>query len=570
MANKLQANSHLQANSQTTCLMRQSIASMDSTKTFLRRHYPLLIPLAVYFFILLPFVNFFPIWDAKEYADALYSATHHTFSIWSFGFYGHPSYLYGLLFALTQYWAPNGISIVSINLLSIILGALALVAFQSIVRSLFPAQKPWEFFLMTLIFAVHPVILGNIIYFSPDAGVMFFLLYTIALLLKGNHRAAVWTGIILVFTKEVGSILYAATIVVYFLCYFCRRPELAISSRARLILRRRWLLFPLFLFFVYFIFNRFVRGTSGFWLDFSSTSSFLGQTFLQWDFMHPRFMVALQEMFMINFLWIPASIILIAIVLALWDLVFPGGREKYVPIVNGRGVSFVLALCASSVLLLTRQVPFMNLRYFLSVYPLSLLSFYYCLLFVTRHVEYRLLILITIVLANVVSIQHSIDPVSRYFFPTFAAGGDTMYALGRFDSCCSNGRDQLIYNLEYTSVALLQDRAYAWIRPTKDTIIVEHQDSWQGFNQFISPVTFERVAVQEQGFLPLYRTPEDVLAMQPLPPEIYIFDYPFFVIHDRFADLLAKYDILEDRTFEIRGKSLLVSRLALKDLRDQR
>lgn len=538
---------------------------MHALERFVRRHYALLVPLVVFLFIVLPFVRFFPIWDAKEYFDGLYDATHKPFSIANFGFYGHPAYLFGLLYSVTQYLAPDGVSIVLLNLLSFAIGCLSIAAFHSIVRTLFPEEKSWNVLLMTLLFAVHPVVVANVVYFSPDAGILAFFLVTLALLLRGRHNLAALTGLLMVFTKEIGVALYALMIATYLLCYYTRRPELPVRMRIRFLLRRRWLFFPVVAFLLYFIYNRYVRDSSGLWIDFSSTSGFLGQTFLDWDFGSPRLLIAIKEMFVLNFLWIPTTVILVALIVRLWHAVFPGHPTHHMQPVQGRGIAVVISLLVLSVLLLTRQIPFMNVRYFLVIYPLTLLVFYYSLVYVTSKIEDNTVLLSALVVAQLVALQHSVDPVSLALFPTFPVGTGQMYALGKYDDCCGDGRDQLIYSLEYTALAETQDLAYAWIRPTPETVIVGHIHIWQGFAQYLSPVTFRRVATADEGFMPRYRTAEQVLELRPLPKEIYFLHYPNFPMHEEFSLLLGRYDILEEHAVASSGKTLLVSKLVLRE-----
>jgi len=67
----------------------------------------------------------------------------------------------------------------------------------------------------------------------------------------------------------------------------------------------------------------------------------------------------------------------------------------------------------------------------------------------------------------------TIDPLSRWLFGTFPFGQRDLLELTSIThECCAAGRDQLVYNLEFTTLAALMDDALAATRAGDSTLIV--------------------------------------------------------------------------------------------------
>jgi len=72
-----------------------------------------------------------------------------------------------------------------------------------------------------------------------------------------------------------------------------------------------------------------------------------------------------------------------------------------------------------------------------------------------------------------VSAVRTVDPVSRAIWGTFPVGDRALLSITSLrNECCGHGRDQLVYNLEFTQFASLQDALYERIKPSDSTVLV--------------------------------------------------------------------------------------------------
>jgi hypothetical protein len=109
----------------------------------------------------------------------------------------------------------------------------------------------------------------------------------------------------------------------------------------------------------------------------------------------------------------------------------------------------------------------------LAVAPLLALLFLAGLLTAGVPMAWRRVILALWAALTLVSTVRTIDPVSRAVFGTFPFGERALLRLNSISrECCASGRDQLGYNLEFTSLAALIDDALASSRPGDSTLIV--------------------------------------------------------------------------------------------------
>ena len=77
------------------------------------------------------------------------------------------------------------------------------------------------------------------------------------------------------------------------------------------------------------------------------------------------------------------------------------------------------------------------------------------------------------VIVSFVSTVRTVDPVSRALFGTFPFGDRALLNLTSIThECCAQGRDQLGYNLEFTTLAALMDDALAATKAGDSTLVV--------------------------------------------------------------------------------------------------
>jgi hypothetical protein len=82
-------------------------------------------------------------------------------------------------------------------------------------------------------------------------------------------------------------------------------------------------------------------------------------------------------------------------------------------------------------------------------------------------------VLATVAVLLAASATRTIDPVSRRLWGTFRFGEhELLRATSMTRECCGYGRDQLVYNLQFTAFAEAQDALYAQLRPGLATAFV--------------------------------------------------------------------------------------------------
>ena len=124
--------------------------------------------------------------------------------------------------------------------------------------------------------------------------------------------------------------------------------------------------------------------------------------------------------------------------------------------------------------------------------------------------------------------------------------------------CCGYGRDQIVYNREYTYLQRLKEKAYAEIKPTADTIIVNHSTQMQ--SDLLDGSTFN-ITYKSGGIRPLYSVIPDIVKLAKKPQSIYYMAFPNASDGGEFTTLLKYYTVVETKGYEIDGYSLKVYRL---------
>ena len=72
------------------------------------------------------------------------------------------------------------------------------------------------------------------------------------------------------------------------------------------------------------------------------------------------------------------------------------------------------------------------------------------------------------------SVRWSVDPVTRATVGTFSIGQERMFRVIRISGeCCGYGHDALAYNLQYTALGRVLDKAMMELQPGDSTVIVK-------------------------------------------------------------------------------------------------
>ncbi len=537
---------------------------------WLRSRWTLVVPLTVYVLLLLPWLGHADIFDGNAYLECLQHAASETSLRFSSLFcYKHPTLLLALpyVFALKVF----GGSLHAFNAVTILLGACGVTAVHSLLRRLLPREEKLTYMLMTLLYALHPVILSVTLNFTPDTGLMVVTMILLACLFGQRYVAATLAGLVLVFSKEAGIVLYVVATCMWLAVSLCRSGH----TRKQIIghLDRAFaLLLPVAGFAVYLALKWY---TIGYPVN-ANASELMGAVlhgetykyFFRIDLLDPAFLARLANLFVVNFSWVPALFIAAAAVLCAARFIVGSEQKNRHQTIDVRTTTVLLAFTVFTVYFLTRFPTSNNLRYLGPVYPLIVLTFCVALRRVVADISARNCILAFVVVLQAVSILRTVDPVSKHYAGTFRFGAHDILAYGTasHDGCCGYGRDQLLYSLEFmTAIRKLQDQAYRWIQPTASTVIAV--DWWMVAVDKINPVTGGLATSLNTSITPRFVSTRDthVFVSADAPAQLYFPHYPDYLNDEQFQSLSRFYDTAEQRTFEWQGYELTVSRMVRKE-----
>jgi hypothetical protein len=257
--------------------------------------------------------------------------------------------------------------------------------------------------------------------------------------------------------------------------------------------------------------------------------------------------------FVVGFMWV-ATAVLGA------DLLVGGVRmarrqpDREVPGADRRLLAYVGVLTALLTWVLTAFRTWSNLRYFALLYPLVMLLAYAALLRMRAAPRVRVAVLALVVVLFAVGTFRSVDPVSRLVYGTFDIGDRSMYRMasitGEFDG---PGRDELVYNLEFTGFAEVQNALFRRLRPTGETMVATSRTVRWNIWAPLDAVTFRRSLAGRNTFTPRYEDDLTLAAMKSRPPELWFLEFSNHGYHDTaLATLDAAYR--EDAILRVRAR----------------
>jgi len=453
----------------------------------------------------LNFIDISQIWDGYIYYAELLKALRETGSwqdfLHNFNIAGHPTMGYMALMAVGQlidYGNP-----VLLNGSNLLLLLLAVWAFYKILRFFSPAEDDrLEILMITLLFALNPLLFGAAIFFNVDFPVAIFLVCVLYALLYEKYFLAGLFGLFLVFSKETGIILFGGIITLFIfvpiLSRFVPLLHLYAQSGSMMRLRDQWqstalktiwvaLPLPLSLYF-YLIYN--------------SPQNWIGGPIVSLGWDGQIALTRLFQMFGMNFQWLLSLCILFALLricfakindlkdLSAWK------ENKYYS-------GALILLWGGFVVMNLFLKTFTNVRYVLPAIIFLILFFSFSLrkLIISR--SSRLAIIAVITVLTGWQVFQTVDPVSRAFFGTVPFGNHEILKMTSITGeCCGRaGRDQLVYNSEFAMIPRLVDRMYAEIPITGESNII--LNPLANFNIFtpVDTMSRKRTMKSDHAFL---------------------------------------------------------------------
>jgi hypothetical protein len=423
---------------------------------------------AVFALLLFPEFGYVPIWDGRVYADCAITAAANGISFETLRCAGHPSQGYAIFLALSQVAQLGDVSL--LHLTNTFLGLVALASIRVVLATVFPAPalaRQLDF--VALACAVHPVLLSTLLQVNIDFGVYVFFFAALAALLRRRYGLAACAGVLLCFSKETGVLVYALMLALHALLVTLGGEGTPIQ-RIRRLAAMPIAAAPLVAFGVHVVWWNSTHVQPAIWKHGWQQGPLDGFKFF--DLSEPIFRSYASGIFVLGFMWVVSGILAA-------DLAIGGVRiarrlpDREVPGADGRTLAYVSLLTTVLAYALTSFRTWSNLRYFALLYPLLLLLAFAALLRLGMPARVRAGILAGVVLLFSWASLRSDDPVSRLVYGTFSIGDRPMYRMASITGeFAGPGTDQLVYNLQFTGFADVQNALFRRLRPTDSTVFV--------------------------------------------------------------------------------------------------
>ncbi len=518
----------------------------------------------VFIAILQPELHYVPIWDGRVYASCAIDAAANGIaglSMDSLRCAGHPSQGYILLLAASQLLRFGDIA--ALHLTNALLGLLALGSFRVVLARVFPDPKlARQLDLVTFACAVHPVVLSTLLQTNVDFGVYVFFFAALAALLSGWFALTALAGLFLCFSKETGVLAYGLMIGLDVLFRMLPAPG-TITERARRVLPRMWVtLIPMLLFVAHVVWWNSTHTRAAVWKQGWQKGTLDGFKFF--DLSEPVFRSYAAGIFVLGFMWV-----LTAVIAA--DLAWGGVRRarrlprREVPGAERARLAYIVVLVMVLTYLLTSFRTWSNLRYFALLYPLLVLLTFAALLRLGAGWKTRYAALTAISALFVIATYRSSDPVSRAVYGTFSIGQRDMYRMASISGEYPGpGRDELVYNLEFTGYHDVQNALFRTLQPTDSTAFatsrVARLNIWSPLDLFTHLRTMHRANL----IVPRYTDDLELLASPQRPRDVWFLDFSFRPDHDdALATLKPLYREVEVMRTLARGHLLVAHHLEL-------
>lgn len=498
-----------------------------------------------------PHTDFIPIWDGGFYAEGILKSVRDNIDVWALNIADHPGI--GSLLVPALFVKLAGGQLWGLHVGNILLGIVATTSFLCIVDALFAELSKAERCAIAVVFSSMPVVAANSINTNLDFGTLVFFVLFLSLLVQRCFWFAALAGGMLVLAKESGVIVWAITLATYLFTLLLERAR-PLKQKFKELLR----LSPAFLSIIVligYVAIRIQRNQGILWaglgMQGNGTPHALRLPF-EYD---PVFQAYVATIFSMNFMWVPSIFIILGFVAFGISKLFRSGVFQ----ITHRG-ALITGLTCALLLALTTFRTFTNARYFLPLFPVLILAFAHALQGLIRSSRARLLILTTTSALFLVSAFRTIDPISRRIFGTFEFGSHSMLDVTSITKeCCGRGRDQLVYNLEFTHLDHLVNMIYSDLRPSESQpLVVAELANWF----FLSWTTVSdppRRGLLGQNVKPTALRLAGEIVSSPTPPKsVFWIAMPNIDGEAELALLKSRYTTVSEKRYEKSGYALSV------------
>lgn len=408
-----------------------------------------------------------PLWDSYEYVNThMYKAVTSSFNLLNFNFAEHVSFAWTLPTSLPQYFGFGNMPVLHFTIA--FFTVLSMVAFYGILKHLFSGNKHnIEVNLLTFLYAFYPPFVANALQYSPDYGVLVFYTIFLYFLITKHKKLTILSGTALVFTKETGIVFYAISVFISFL-FSLEWRKLNLGKVFRKMWNYAFFSFPVLIYLLFLMVRVFILRQEPLPWYLTDSGGNLQMPLFPHSVVQKIPASYFILIFIANFNWILTYFLILGIILSVFKIVRKRRGDSYKEDIKYLNIIFLYTIFFVMTLVMISYKTFSNPRYFLPLYPFLIILFYFGIhVFIQKRII-RNFLLLSIISLFFISCFKTIDPISQKIYGTFRFGNhDILDMTSITGECCGYGRDQLVYNLEYTHLHYLLNDLLQSIRPLK-------------------------------------------------------------------------------------------------------
>jgi hypothetical protein len=396
---------------------------------------------------------------------------------------------------------------------------------------------------------------------SLDFTLPIYLVTLLLCLFKRRFFYAAAVGVLLVFTKESGFMLYGVSVFLFILLMILSDPIL-LKDKTKLLKKIGVLILPVPLFALYMVL---VPHTQ---IGRSWTEGVMKM--FRFYLLDKLILAQLISSLVINFDWIITAFILVNVIfLGVLYLKPLKHKVKIIRAFNSKYEGAYFYLLFVVIIYFLTRIPFVNNpRYMLPVLPILIILFGASLVNVLRNQSLITIALAMLLVLLTVSSFRTVDPVSKKIIGTFRFGSHEILQMAINDELKHGfGKDQLVYNFEFTQFHYITEKIFGRVG-WAETFAIAREFTWlPDFGAFDTGTGHRSIYGENVRSLPFVYS--DAITADNAPQEIYYISYPNYDRDGMNAgerDRLSRmYDLKEVITVENDGYSVDVYRYVRKD-----
>ncbi len=456
--------------------------------------------------------SYIPTWDGRIYAECIVDAGERHLALPTLRCVDHISHAYMLFAGALQMLSPGSFRLML--LANVILYLVACAGFYRLMELAFPTDDhSTERALLTAVFAAQPAILASVVQPNIDLPMLPSFLWGTVFIIRRRWVPLILVGLALVATKESGVLLYATLVFAFAIAMVFPHPS-SPRSPIRALLRLTPAAVPIVAFVAYIAYRASLPHQTVIWSGGTTEEPILRQ------FLVPRvdryFINYCVMMFVLSFAWITTAVVGIDLFVG---VVRKLRKEPARPVAGGkrRIVRFLVVLWIVTMIALTRFTTWGNTRYFLPVFALTPFALYASLIRLRLAPILRRSTVAVVAILMLLSTVRTADPVSRAVYGTWKFGDHGLLRMTRVThECCDSGRDQLVYNLQYTFLGDLTSDAVAEFAVDSTVVFFPRRMHWEMLGP-LDRASRRRTMRRQDVFDPRAYQPDTLAALETTP-----------------------------------------------------